>query len=307
MRRALSRAAVLACLLLPASAVAQTKIQPGASMEICTLNFIYDGLGANAGKVYIGTAAHCVERVGDVVNDGDGEPIGKVAFLDDADLAAADYAFVELLPSVLGRVDPSMKGYPEYPTGFTVPEDTAAGDLVQISGYGMVFGDLGATTQERRQGILQTDDEETYTFSGPSVNGDSGGPLVHVDSGKALGIVSRYGFETASTDYGPTMQGLLTKAAARDFPVRLRLAGETGPPAPAPAPPAGPPAPAPPPAQPQPQPESQSQPAAAAPAKRSSSARKRKALKRCRKAAKKIKRPAKRRAALRRCARAARR
>jgi hypothetical protein len=225
--------AALAALALPASAGAATKLQPGASMEICTLNFVYDGQGTRAGKVYIGTAAHCVESVGDPVNDGDGNPFGRVAFIGDADAANTDYAFIEVAASEVGRVDPSVKGYPDYPTGFTTTDDTAPGDLIQISGYGLGFG-FTPTTQEKRQGVLQGDDAETFWLSGPSVNGDSGGPFVHIATGRALGIVSRYGFETASTDYGPTMQGLLDKAAKAGFPVTLRLAGQTGP-APVPA------------------------------------------------------------------------
>lgn len=293
--------AALAALLLPASASAQGKIQPGASMDICTLNFVYDGQGTRAGKVYIGTAAHCVEKVGEEIK-GEGKPIGTVAFIGDAANANTDYAFIEVLESELGRVDPSVKGYPEYPTGFTVPEDTAAGDVIQISGYGIGFGET-QPTQEKRQGVLQSDDAEIYSMSGPSVNGDSGGPFVHVNTGKALGIVSRYGFETASTDYGPTVQGILDKAAKGGFGVSLRLAGQKAPlaatAAPAPAPAGGAPA-----SQPAPQP--QSAPTAKAPAAKKKNAAKA-ALKKCRRAAMKIKKPAKRKKALKRCARATRR
>jgi hypothetical protein len=222
----------LLALALPASASAQSKLQPGASMQICTLNFVYDGQGTRAGKVYIGTAAHCVEKLGEPVSDGEGKPFGKVAFIGDADDGLADYAFIEVFDGELARVDPSVKGYPEYPTGFTTVDDTAVGDEIQISGYGIGF-DLTQQTQEMRQGVLQGDDSEGYWFSGPSVNGDSGGPLVHVKTGRALGIVSRYGFETASTDFGPTMQGVLDKAAKAGFPVTLRLAGQTAPVTPA--------------------------------------------------------------------------
>ena len=301
MRRVLPHAALLACLLAPAAAPAQTKIQPGASMEICTLNFVYDGLGPNAGKTYIGTAAHCVEKLGETVNDGAGDPIGTVAFIDDAATAATDFAFVEVLAPELGRVDPSVKGHPEYPGGYTVPEDTAPGDFVQISGFGVGFGQT-EYTQENRQGVLQSDDEEVYAFSGPSVNGDSGGPLVHVDTGKALGIVSRYGFETASTDYGPTVQGVLAKAAAKGFPVRLRLAGQ---PPPAAEPPPAAPQPSPTPA-PQPGPPPPAHPAEPAPPPSARAAKRRARLRKCRRAARRIKSPARRRKALKRCSRATR-
>ena len=67
--RTVSVAAAAAVLLGlgAASAQAQT-IQPGVAIvadgSYCTLNWIYDGQGAQAGKVYGGTAAHCVSGVG---------------------------------------------------------------------------------------------------------------------------------------------------------------------------------------------------------------------------------------------------
>ncbi len=224
--------AALAALALPAAASAQDKLQPGAMVETeagqCTLNFVFNGEGANAGKTYIGTAAHCVEKIGEPVTDINGDQFGKVAFIGNADDANTDYSFIEVLPEHLSRVDPSMKGHPEFPSGFTTEGETTEGDMLQLSGYGVGFGET-QPTQEQRQAILQGDDAETYWFSGPSVNGDSGGPIVHIDSGKALGIISRYGFETFSTDFGPTIEGVLPKAAKAGFPVSLRLSGQPAP------------------------------------------------------------------------------
>ena len=44
---------------------------------------------------------------------------------------------------------------------------------------------------------------------------------MHVKTGKALGIVSRL-CAGACSEEGPTVQGILAKAAARGFPVTLR-------------------------------------------------------------------------------------
>lgn len=289
--------AVLLTLALAPAASAQSKIQPGAMLRIdagqCTLNFVYDGLGANAGKVYIGTAAHCGEKVGDEARDLDDQPFGHFAFIADAGDAATDYAFIQVSPDHLGRVDPAMKGHPQYPTGFTTPEETAAGDLIQMSGYGVGFGETQAT-QEGRQTILQSDDGDIFTLSGPSVNGDSGGPFVHVATGKALGLVSQYGFTHLATDVGPTIQGVLAKAAAAGFPVALRAAGQPAPPPPASQPAESEPQPAPATA-----PPAQSAPAPAPKAKPKKSKRRRA----CERKAKRIKSKRKRRAALKRCAR----
>lgn len=274
-------------------AQAQSKLQPGAMLQTeagqCTLNFVYDGAGRNAGKVYLGTAAHCGEMVGQEAKDVDDQVFGHFAFLADAGDAATDYAFIEVAPEHLGRVDPAMKGHPEYPTGATTPEETEAGDAIQMSGYGVGFGET-QFTQENRQTILQSDDADIFTLSGPSVNGDSGGPFVHVPTGKALGVVSQYGFTYGATDVGPTIQGVLAKAAKAGFPVTLRAAGQPAPRIAESSPEAAPqPAPAP--------AEARAKPAARKKAKKS----KRQVA--CERKAKRVKSAKKRRAALKRCAR----
>ena len=105
-------------------------------------------------------------------------------------------------------------------TGSTVPADTAPGDSIQLSGYGLGYGTT-KTTQEQRTAVHAFDDTEMYAVDGPIHWGDSGGPLVHKRTGKALGIVSRL-CVGACTEEGPTVQGILTKAASRGFAVTLR-------------------------------------------------------------------------------------
>ena len=199
-------------------------IQPGAYSETtvggCTLNFVYDGTGLNAGKTYLGTAAHCVKEVGDDVSLASGEVFGDVAFIGDENSSAPDYAFIEVRAEFLSRVSPAVKGYPAYPTGITSPQDTVTGDTVQISGHGLGFG-FTATTQEKRFAVLSYDDDEVHAVTGPIDFGDSGGPLVHVKTGKALGIVSRLCLGLCSEE-GPTVAGLLAKANAAGFGVRMR-------------------------------------------------------------------------------------
>jgi hypothetical protein len=199
-------------------------IQPGdeisTSVGGCTLNFIYDGTGALAGKVYGGTAAHCVSAVGEGVQLGTGETFGRVALIGDQDSTVADYAFIEILPEHVARVSAAMKGNPSYPTGVATAAETAVGDTVQLSGYGLGFG-LTGPTQERRIGVVSGDDAERHQVVAPLIFGDSGGPLVHVRTGKAYGIVSRLCIGVCEEE-GPTVAGLLAKAAARGFTVELR-------------------------------------------------------------------------------------
>lgn len=216
----------LAAALLPSSpaTAANGFLQPGdymvAGNSACTTNFVYDGTGSLAGKVYIGTAAHCVTSVGQDVSDINGTTWGDVAIIGDANATAPDYAFIEVRATQVSRVRAWVKGYPAYPKGVTTPTETILGDLVQISGYGLGF-DLVAATQEKRQAVFMGDDSGVHEVAGPIDFGDSGGPLVHVKTGKALGIVSRL-CVGACTETGPTVQGILALAAARGFTVTLR-------------------------------------------------------------------------------------
>ena len=220
-RKLLTAAATLAVVaVLPSAASAAVTLQPGAYHETdagsCTLNFVYTG----GGKTYLGTAAHCVASIGQPVRDIDGTAFGKVAFIGDQNTTAWDFAFIEVDPEDLGRVSPAVKGWPAFPKGVTTPAETLLGDSIQLSGYGLGY-DTTPATQEQRRAVMGSDDASTYTVSGPIHWGDSGGPLVHIGTGKALGIVSRL-CAGACSEEGPTVQGIIAKAASRGFAVSLR-------------------------------------------------------------------------------------
>jgi Trypsin-like peptidase domain len=205
--------------LVPAAAHAAVTLQPGAYHETdagsCTLNFVYTG----GGGTQLGTAAHCVSSVGERVRDIEGVEFGSVSFIGDADQTAWDFAFIRVDPEDLGRVSAAVKGWPAYPTGATTPAETLTGDSIQLSGYGLGYGTT-KPTQEQRTAIMGFDDTSIYTVTGPIHWGDSGGPLVHKRTGKALGIVSRLCAGTCSEE-GPTVQGIIAKAASRGFAVTL--------------------------------------------------------------------------------------
>jgi hypothetical protein len=208
-----------------APAAAQDPIQPGDYMEsggsACTLNFAYDGAGTQAGNVYMGTAAHCVDKVGDDVALEDGTVFGDVALIGDPNAAAPDYAFIQVRPAFVSRVSAALKGHPTLPRGgYTRSAETRTGDLIQQSGYG-IGANFTAPTRERRQSVLTYDDASIHKIVGFSIFGDSGGPYVHVPTGKAFGIVSRACIDVCQ-EVGPTVEGLLAKAAARGFTVNVR-------------------------------------------------------------------------------------
>ena len=208
-----------------APAAAQDPIQPGDYMEsggaACTLNFVYDGTGALAGKTYLGTAAHCVTKVGDDVALEDGTVFGDVALIGDADSTQPDYAFIEVRPAYVSRVSPALKGHPTLPRGgYTRSTETKTGDQIQQSGYGLGANVINVTREQRRS-VLVFDDAEYGGIAGFSIFGDSGGPYVHLPTGKAFGIVSRACIDICQEE-GPTVEGLLAKAAARGFTVQIR-------------------------------------------------------------------------------------
>lgn len=217
-------AASVAGFVVPSGAAGP--VQPGVFISTdvggCTLSFIYDGTGNHADKVYAGTAAHCVGDVGDDVRLASGETFGDVAVLGDEDVTAADWALIEVRSSFLDRVEPSVVGHPGTPTGVTKSSQTAVGDLIAASGHGVGFS-LTSFTREGRVGVLTYDDPGEHDVIVPLIFGDSGGPLLHASSGKAFGIVSRLCIGVCS-ESGPTVEGIIAKAAAKGFGVTLRTA-----------------------------------------------------------------------------------
>lgn len=214
--------------LSAAQIVPPKTIQPGARLEtsvgLCTMNFVFDGLGAKAGKVFIGTAAHCVERVGDSVYEQNGLAFGKVAVFGDQNSVANDWALIEVT-SYFNKLSPAVRGHPDFPTGYTRSSETAQGDLVGVSGYGLGFEVSGPSREQRISAIL-SDSPNTFVLApSTAIMGDSGGPFVHLGSGKAYGMVSRgYINPVIGDDTGPTVEGMMAKMTAKGFPVTLRTA-----------------------------------------------------------------------------------
>ncbi|HEX2029901.1 MAG TPA: hypothetical protein VHL78_00665 [Actinomycetota bacterium] len=217
--------------LIPAPVVAQTAtIQPGASIVNesggqCTLNWVYDGTGAHAGEVFVGTAAHCVDRVGESITlqtGTFGQPvlvIGEVAFIS----PNLDYSLIRVREENLGFVSPAMKGHPEIPTGVSTTETANLGDIIQFSGNGVGFH-ATTLTQEERVGVLHFNDGTEWSALGPVTFGDSGGPAGDItDGNKALGIVTVLCVgTTCSGAGGVSLEGLLQDAAAFGFTVAVR-------------------------------------------------------------------------------------
>ena len=176
-------------------------LQPGDPIGWCTFNFLFEGPN-NAG--YIGTAAHCTDAVGERIPlDGFGE-IGTVVFDSGDHTDGVDFTLIQLDPEIVPQAFPQVRNH-NGPTGAVTSADLAVGDIIELHGYGTVLGENEVTRD--RFGLLVDFDEREYTIDMPAVPGDSGSSLLHQATGKALGIISRFGTDQTppATDRGPLM------------------------------------------------------------------------------------------------------
>jgi hypothetical protein len=221
MTRVLLGFAVFVAVLVPHPRLqAATTIQPGdemiSSVGGCTLGFAATG----GTSTYFMTAAHCVERVGANIELGDGTVFGDVAVIGNADNTATDWALIKVRSAYVPVVRGTVRGLPGTPSGYTTAGETALGDTLRFSGYGIPWF-LAAQTRENRYGVVVSDDAETYTAIGLDTNGDSGGPIIHEASGQAYGLVSRLCIGPCTSE-GPTVQGIRAKAAAKGYSITLK-------------------------------------------------------------------------------------
>lgn len=152
-------------------------IRPGAWMVApngCTMNFIFqDGQG----RLAIGTAGHCVNRVGESVvlltlAPGSGTAvlvdIGTVVFRRDAGIGE-DFALVQIRPELYSWVSPTIAliGGPCGTYGGSGPE------LVFHHGHGLAIGTGGTP----RTGLALNWTDDAYGWDGLGIFGDSGSPV----------------------------------------------------------------------------------------------------------------------------------
>jgi hypothetical protein len=238
-RAAIAFAFVAAMCVVASRGRAALIIQPGAEIQagstLCTLAWIYDGTGSQAGNVFAGTAGHCVSGAGQRVSVFDSSSSAKAEFGTVAlDPSSPDYALIKVDGDKLSNVDPTMRGHPSIPQGVSTVSTAKIGDSMQFSGYGV---GTGATqpTREDRQGTLGYNDGTQHYIYAPVTPGDSGGPVADLTDGdKAFGIVTTLGAATTPSgvqagEGGVSLDGMLASAAASGFPVRVRTLGGAAP------------------------------------------------------------------------------
>ncbi len=204
---------------VPAWGGLDSPLRPGAQVgSYCTFNFVFyePGNGSKAPVAYIGTAGHCTDEVGDRVPLGEQGNIGTVVYDSDLVESPVDFSLIKLDRSMVSKTNPAVLGW-EGPTGVIDPADLAPGQRVNVYGYGVGVGMNEATRP--RFGVLVDSNEDEYLADMPAVNGDSGAPLIHHDTGRALGIISRYGLAAIppSTDQGPLVAWILREVRSAGF------------------------------------------------------------------------------------------
>lgn len=226
------------------AALEDAEIRPGIRLHIdghgrCTSNFVFRGMGPQAGKVYIGVAAHCVGwDVGTPVRtppnapDGDPPVIGHVAYSSFKEIATGsspcfvilscstgviDFALVEITEAFEASVNPALLRFGG-PTGIVPFEEVGVGDRVLT--YGNTPLRPGPEEIDAREGYVtekepaDTSDgyqDEIYAyFVGPGIFGDSGSAVIAAD-GRAMGALVTIGVVP------PGRNGMTSLSRALDF------------------------------------------------------------------------------------------
>lgn len=204
----------------PAWGSLSAPLRPGAEAQtaegFCTYNFLF----YDSSNAYVGTAAHCTDKLNEVAKLGNGQRVGVVVY--DSDRASGadrdvDFALIRLDAAMVSQANPKMLGNVNGPTGNVSHRDLRIGEPVAFFGYGLLLGELAATRP--REGAVVTFDTRLYQADMPAVNGDSGAPMLEKETGRALGIVSHYG--TYTTDEGPLMSFVLDELKKAGFNVQL--------------------------------------------------------------------------------------
>lgn len=193
-------------------------IQPGALIKpTCTLDFVFRGADPSGGRgLFIGTAAHCVEKEGIRVRVPALGEFGTVAyrreaFDDDGSLHALDFALIEIDRDKYKHVDPSVRFWGG-PTG--IEWEPTAG--MQTIHYGQGLGFHATEASRPRTGLIEYVKSERYwgEFSGwyvalhPINAGDSGSAVLTAE-GKALGTLNLIAAAEKGLVSGPTMPLIL--------------------------------------------------------------------------------------------------
>ncbi len=179
---------------LDAPLPSEVGIRPGSWMIApsgCTMNFVF----SRNGRLAIGTAGHCVEKVGESVvlltlAPGNGNPvlvdIGTVVVTHDNGVGD-DFALVEIRPQLYSWVSPTMSVVAG-PCGAFYG---SGAETVWHYGHGLAIGTGGTP----RAGVALTWKRDAFGWDSPSIFGDSGS-AVRVTNLQAAGDLTHLVVDT---------------------------------------------------------------------------------------------------------------
>lgn len=186
------------------------KIRPGAPMAApseCTFNFVFTDAQAN---LYIGTAGHCVDKVGRRVATNQVGHFGTVVFRTwGGPASSSDFALVLIDPEFHDVVDPTMCAWGG-PIGLD-PGSRLQHDAFLEYGWGILTSAAPATRAREHVEALRAHD--AIEWLGIGSGGDSGAPLLN-QAGYAVGIHT-YGQTPVAGVYregGPSIEHVLRLA-----------------------------------------------------------------------------------------------
>jgi hypothetical protein len=199
---------------VPASALAIQGIRPGSWMVFpawCTMNFVF----RSRGRLFIGTAGHCTDRVGQSVTlfmaPGRVVRVGRVVQRVNRG-QGKDFALVRIRPALRRRVSPKM-ALVGGPTGAFRGRGRRT---VFHVGHGVVVGTGGTP----RAGISLKWGRARYMWAGVGAPGDSGSP-VRVAGGKAAGNLTH--IAAGGPQVAPRLVGTRIGKILRMLGPRFRL------------------------------------------------------------------------------------
>lgn len=224
---------LLALVAIAGSASACEGLSPGDQMaadgSLCTLAFIL----ASPGALYFATAGHCIQVDQVATNPDYGEfGVGAFHFLEPETGSNSDgspgmdFGLIKIHEEQYPNLNPKVCGW-DGPVGLY--EGGAEGGMVRHYGHGVVFGDLGPTTQQR-EGAFLTTDEQAFYWTGAAVLGDSGSAVLD-ENDLAIGVFTHVlagvnGVPPADNGGTRLQRGLDLAAEAGFTDLRLVLAGE---------------------------------------------------------------------------------
>jgi hypothetical protein len=161
----------------------------------CTANFVYyDGSSATApatadGRLYLGSAGHCSDRVGEPVyaaisTPGVGPSIARIGTVSKRVVDYPDNGNVHDFESI--QIDPGYNVYPDSPVGGPqgIYDGCEVGQPVKYYGHGY---EVAVSQGKPEGGAAAHWYDDGYGWAGPAFGGDSGSGVLNATTNQAAG------------------------------------------------------------------------------------------------------------------------